>query len=297
MPTSAEKKQTIAWIAGRLLSGIRAIFLLGDFRVNRYFSIVVCLASCAATGAGIAAPAHAAGFFEPFAQATKRVGKDVGKAASQAGKEVGRGVENTGREIGRGAKNVERLGRRTESGLVENFKGQQPPNPYRITASRYFSDSRSISRGAGSLDSFGFDYDTRLNKLLGGPTIIGLYADVNTGGRYSRNNSAEFDTTTIGVGFHARRVFTRDLNKAHFYTGAGIGFYGTRYSVDPLGPARYKKTDYSAGFRFLGGYNFDKNYFLQFDILALDAFRIQNSNGVLVRVNPSGARFGFGYRF
>ncbi len=257
----------------------------------------MCLAACTATGAGIAAPVHAADLLAPFAQATERVGRNVGNVASQAGKEVGRGAKNTGREIGRGAKSVERLGRRAGSGLVENFKGQQPPNPYRIAASRYFSDSRSISRGAGSLDSFGFDYDTRLNNLLGGPTIIGVYADVNTGGRYSRNNSADFDVSTIGIGFQARRVFTNDLNKAHPYIGGGIGFYGTRYTVDPLGPARYKKTDYSPGFRFLGGYNFNKNYFVQFDLLALESLRTRNSNGASVRVNPSGARFGFGYRF
>ncbi|MBC8141042.1 MAG: hypothetical protein H7Y38_06330 [Armatimonadetes bacterium] len=266
------------------------------------------MASFAIVSAGSAAPTYATGFFEPLAQATKRVGKDVGKAASQAGKEVGkgvqntgrevgRGVKNTGREIGRGAKNVERFGRGTKNGLVRNFEGRQPPNPYRITASRYFSDSQSIGRGAGSLGSFGFDYDTRVNNLLGGTTVIGLYADINTGGRYSRNNSAEFDADIIGVGFHARRVFTADLNKSHFYTGLGVGFYGTRYTIDPLGPARNKKTDYSPGLRLIGGYNFDKNYFVQFDLLALDSFRTRNSNGANVRVNPSGARFGFGYRF
>lgn len=249
--------------------------------------MVVCLVACAATSAGVAAPSYAA---DPLPgapiEATKRVGQVVAKAAS-----------NAEREIKRPAQDVEQPVRVPKSSLVETLNGQQPPNPFRITIGRYFSDSRSISRGAGSLGSLGFDYDTRVNNLLGGATIISLYADLNTGGRYSRNNSAEFDADIIGLGVSARRVFTRDLNKGHFYAGAGVGIYATRYTIDPLGPERYRKTDYSPGLRLIGGYQFDKNYFLQFDLLALDSFRTRNSNGASVRVNPSGARFGFGYRF
>ena len=252
----------------------------------------------------MATPASAKGFFDPFAhaglqvgEAASQAGKEVGRAVQNTGREVGRGVQNAGREIGRGAKNVERFGRRAKTGLVRDYEGQQPPNPYRFTVSRFFSDSLGIGRGAGSLSSFGFEYDTRLNRLLGGPTVIGLFADVNTGGRYGRNNSAEYDADIIGVGVQARRIFAESLDSRHFYVGGGVGFYGTRYTVDPLGPARYKKTDYSGGLRLLGGYHFDRSLYVQCDILAIDPFTTRNANGARVRVNPSGARFGVGYRF
>ena len=241
--------------------------------------------------------AHAKGFFEPLSRAVGQVGRGVGKGVSQVGKEVGKGVKNTGREVGRGARNVERFGRRAKNNFAESFQGRQPANPVRLTVSRLFTDSLSINRGAGSLGSFTLDYDARLNNLLGGPTAIGVFADLSSGSRYARNNSADFDVTQIGLGIYWRRVFTRDLNRNHFYTGVGAGFYRTEYTVDPLGPERFEKTDFSGAIRLLGGYQFTKNLYAQLDIIAMDRFQTRNSNGARIGVNPSGARFGIGYRF
>lgn len=175
--------------------------------------------------------------------------------------------------------------------------GRRPPKPFRVTVSGYFPDSRTITRGIGTLGSLDVEYDAFTSRFLGGPTVVGVFADFSAGQQYRRNQSAQFDASVIGVGLIARRVFTESLDRRHFYIGAGGGFYSAGLDVNPLGPERYKATSNSFGVRFQGGYQFTRNLYAQVDLLSLDLFRTRNADGRRVRVNPSGARLGVGIRF
>ncbi|MBC7808302.1 MAG: hypothetical protein H7145_19390 [Akkermansiaceae bacterium] len=183
------------------------------------------------------------------------------------------------------------------SGLGRNGYGKRPPNPFRVTLSYHSSDSRTINRGLGTFAAVDVQYDAFTSTLLGGPTLIGFFADINGGERFKRSESAQFDVRIIGVGMMARRVFTESLDRSHFYVGAGAGFYTTRLDIDPSGPQRYEENGSSLGIRFQGGYQFTRNFYAQFDLLSLESIRTRNADGRTVRVNPSGGRVGIGYQF
>lgn len=183
------------------------------------------------------------------------------------------------------------------TGLGRNGYGKRPPNPFRVTLNIHSSDSRTIRRSIGSLSSVDVEYDAFTSRLLGGPTVIGFYADFNGGDRYKRELSAQTDVRIIGGGLIARRLFTESPSRSHFYVGAGAGFYMTRINIDPFGPQRYEKTGNGLGIRFQGGYQFNKIFYAQLDLLSLESLRTRNADGIPVRINPSGARFGVGYQF
>ena len=175
--------------------------------------------------------------------------------------------------------------------------GKRPPNPFRVTLNAYTSNSGTIQRGLGTFGGVDVQYDAFTSRLLGGPTLVGFFADLNGGEQYDKRESALFDMRVIGFGVMARRIFTETPERRHFYIGAGAGFYTTRLNIDPAGPQRYEETDGSFGFRFQGGYQFTKNFYAQLDLLTLDLIRTRDADGRFVRANPSGARFGVGYQF
>lgn len=186
---------------------------------------------------------------------------------------------------------------RAKQGLAALFTGTRPKQPYSVTLSSYSPDGKSIGNGVGAFPSLTVNYDTAANTSLGGPTRVGFYADLNSGGRYSRGNSAEYDFSTVGLGLQARRDFTKSLEKRHFYAGLGLGLYSTEYTVDPVGPARYRKTQFGTGIRLFGGYTLAKQFSLQIDLLSLDPLTTRNANGFRVKADPSGTRLGIGYHF
>ena len=180
---------------------------------------------------------------------------------------------------------------------TDTFSNQRIRHPYRILVGRLLPDNSSVARGAGSLGAFEFEYDFKTSRMFSGPTVISVFADLNTNKRYVKNASAEYTMNSVGLGIAARRIFGNTLDRSHTYVGLGVGIFGTGYRIDPFGPARYQKTDYSPAFRVTGGYQFGQSFYIQADYLLLDSFRIRNASGQEISASPSGTRVGLGYRF